>query len=66
MTTLQKVIDHFGGTQETLAKALGIQRTAISMWRGKVPPLRACQIEVLSGGKFRAADLMGRQQKRAA
>lgn len=67
MQTMQAVIDHFGGTQESLAKALGIERAAVTMWRGKFPLARAYQIEVLTKGKFKAADLpVRRAQKRVA
>lgn len=58
MATLKDVIEHFGGTHESLAAALGCERTAVTMWRGTIPKLRAYQIESLSGGKFKAADLL--------
>jgi hypothetical protein len=58
MVTFEQVVDHFGGTHESLAKALGISREAVTMWRGQIPESRAFQIEVVSGGKFKAADLL--------
>ena len=68
VATLEQVIEHFGGSHESLAKQLGLKsRTAVTMWRGKIPRLRAFQIEVLSKGKFKFSDLpVRRAQKRAA
>jgi phenylalanyl-tRNA synthetase alpha subunit len=57
MVTFDEVLKHFGGTHETLGAALGISREAVSMWKGEIPEGRAFQIEVLSGGHFKAADL---------
>lgn len=57
MLTFQQVLDHFGGTHESLAKALNITRTAVTMWNGAIPEHRAYQIEVLTGGKLRFCDL---------
>lgn len=58
MVTFEQVLDHFGGSHESLAKALGLKsRTAVTMWGGKIPKLRAYQIQVLSKGKFKVADL---------
>ena len=54
---LQKAIEHFGGVGG-LAKALEIERQAIYMWGGKVPKLRAYQIESLTGGKITADELI--------
>lgn len=62
MVTFEQVLEHFGGTHEALANALGITREAVSMWKGEIPEARAFQIEVLSGGKFKAADLPVRQK----
>lgn len=64
MATLQEVIDHFGGTHESLADALGIERTAVTMWRGKIPTLRAYQIESVTKGKFKAIDLLNRRRNK--
>lgn len=57
MTTFDEVLDHFGGTHEALANALGITREAVTMWKGEIPEARAFQIEVLSAGKFKADEL---------
>lgn len=57
MSTFEDVVAHFGGTHEALAEALGITREAVTMWKGEIPESRAFQIEVLSRGKFKAADL---------
>ena len=53
----EDVVQHFGGTHESLARALGLGREAVSMWRGEIPILRAYQNEVLSGGRFKASEL---------
>ena len=66
MVTFEQVLDHFGGTHESLAKALGITREAVTMWRGQIPAQRAFQIEVASGGHFKADDLPIRRRERAA
>lgn len=66
MITFEQVLQHFGGTHESLADALGISREAVTMWRGRIPEQRAYQIEVLSKGKLRAAELPTRRRNRAA
>ena len=66
MATFQDVLDHFGGTHQSLADALGITREAVTMWNGEIPPQRAFQIEVVSKGKFKAAELPVRQRTEAA
>ena len=51
---LEKVIEYFGGTDET-CEALGVTKGAISQWRQDgIPELRQFQIEVLTKGKFKA------------
>lgn len=42
-----------------LAGALDVTKQALSIWRkrGRVPALRACQMEVLSGGEVGWRDL---------
>lgn len=62
--SFEDVLEHFGGTQESLARALGLGREAVSMWKGRIPLLRAYQIEVLSGGRFKAAELPIRERRR--
>ena len=56
---ISKLIQHFGGTQVSMAKQLGVTRALISQWKNgePIPALRALQIEQLSGGKFKAARL---------
>lgn len=55
MTLFDRVVEHFGGTHSALADALGISRSAVTLWHGVIPKNRAYQIEVLSAGKFTAA-----------
>ncbi len=57
MTTFDDVLKYFGGTHESLADALGITREAVTMWKGEIPEGRAYQIEVVSGGRFKADEL---------
>jgi DNA-binding transcriptional regulator YdaS (Cro superfamily) len=55
---LQEVVEWFG-SQANLARALHVDRAAVSHWvaRGWLPPKRAVELEKLSGGKFKAVDL---------
>jgi len=48
----REVADFFG-SKKKLAKALGIQPSAVTMWGELVPQSRQYQIQVLSGGRFR-------------
>lgn len=65
MHTFEEILDHFGGTHEAMASQLGCSREAISMWNGEIPELRGYQIEVLSEGKFRFANLPIRRRTSA-
>lgn len=49
------------GNQSNMARALGVNRSAVNHWRriGAMPPGRAVQVERLSGGRFRAVDIPG-------
>ncbi|MDM5132882.1 Cro/CI family transcriptional regulator [Aeromonas piscicola] len=51
--TKKDVLAHFGGPSAT-AKRLGITAQAVSRWPDVIPPGRAYQIEVLTGGKLKA------------
>lgn len=54
---LEQIIE-WAGTQTTLARLLGVTRGAVSQWRtAGIPPGRAVQIERLTGGKFKAAQI---------
>lgn len=55
MLTVAKVAEHFGGPSK-LAEALGISRQAVDQWE-IVPRYRAVQIEMITGGALRAADM---------
>ena len=56
---ISDVVDWFG-SQARMARALKVDRAAVSAWvrAGALPPARAIQIEQLSGGKFSAVDLI--------
>ena len=57
--TISEVVDWFG-SQANMARALGVDRAAVSGWvkAGVLPPARAIQVEQQSGGRFRAVDLI--------
>jgi DNA-binding transcriptional regulator YdaS (Cro superfamily) len=55
--TFLELVDHFG-SRTALAKALGVSKSAISEWKGVVPKTRAWQIEVVTDGRFRAAQII--------
>ena len=57
---MQKIIEYFGSKSQ-LAKALKVDPAAVSQWvsNGYIPPRRAIEIEILSGGKFKAASTIG-------
>ncbi|MDX7786733.1 DNA-binding transcriptional regulator DicC [compost metagenome] len=46
-------IEHYG-TATALARALGINKSAVSLWGDTIPKGRAYQIEVMTGGKLKA------------
>jgi len=52
----QTVLDHFG-SQAAMARALGIKQPSVFAWfkSGRIPYPRQCQIEVVTGGKVKAA-----------
>lgn len=54
-----KRLIEFYGSQSKLATVLGVHRAAVNQWlvNGNLPPLRAIQIEMLTGGEFKAVDL---------
>jgi len=56
---LEPVIQHFGG-QSKLAAALGISQVAVHFWvrEDALPAKRAIQVERITNGKFKAADLV--------
>lgn len=51
--TYSEVLEYFGGRQWKIAGALGITPSAVSQWKGVVPPHYQFQIEVLSDRKLR-------------
>lgn len=59
-SALVDAAQYFGGIPK-LANALGIDRHAIYQWR-KIPTGRAYQIEILTNGQLKAADLLRAQK----
>ena len=55
---IKDVVDWYG-SQANMARALKVDRAAVSLWVkvGVLPPGRAIQVEQQSGGKFKAVDL---------
>lgn len=56
---IHTVITQLGGVAAT-ARLLGVSQPAVSQWLrdGRLPPARAVQIEAITGGLFRAADML--------
>ncbi len=52
--TKDQAIQALGGTQASLAAAIGITQGSVSLWEEYPPPLRQLQIEALTGGRLRA------------
>ncbi len=44
-------IEHYG-TEQAVADAIGVTRSAVNQWGALVPPLRAMQLQQSSGGKL--------------
>lgn len=56
---MREIIEHFGG-KAALAKALEVERSAVSWWlREGLPSGRAVEIERITQGRFRAVDITG-------
>jgi hypothetical protein len=52
--TKSEAIAFFGGTQESLARALGIKQWSVAEWGEYPPELRQLQLQILSRGKLKA------------
>ena len=63
MHSFEDVIQYFGGIVG-LARKLGVTTQAISQWKGQIPEGRGYQVEVLSGGHFKAERLPLRKSQR--
>ena len=64
-TLIANVVDWGGGSRTRLAARLGCSESAVAHWlndRG-IPGGRACQIQILSRGKFSARDLIAPDQR---
>ena len=55
---MDNVIKYFG-SQAALAKALKVDRAAVSQWlKNGIPPKRAIEIEILTNGELKAGNLI--------
>lgn len=53
-------IIRFFGSRSELARRLNVAPAAVTQWGlDGVPPARAIEIEQVSGGKFKAVDIVG-------
>lgn len=63
---INDIIEHFGGVQAT-ADVFNppISRQSVYKWVkfNRIPPKRAVEIEALSGGKFKAVDILDMGKK---
>lgn len=60
------IVVEWAGSKRELARRLGIGRAAVTLWGKHVPEGRAYQIELLSGGQVKAADLLRDRKTHAA
>lgn len=49
-------IEHFGSASK-LASAINIAPSAVSQWGETIPPLRAYQLEKITGGKLKVEEV---------
>ncbi len=49
-----EVVTHFGSKAE-IARVLGVANCTVTSWGDTVPPLRACQIHLITKGKVKAS-----------
>ena len=55
----EKIVAFFGSRSE-MARRLNVDRAAVSQWaKDGLPPGRAIEIEQVSGGTFKAVDIVG-------
>jgi len=56
---IKDVVEWYG-SQANMARAMGVTPVSVSLWMrdGYMPPARAIELEVKSGGKFKAVDLI--------
>ena len=58
------VIAHFGGVVKT-AKALGMNKSSVSLWGEEIPKGRAYQIELMTEGKLKVRKTLHTTQRSA-
>ncbi|HAW74927.1 MAG TPA: Cro/Cl family transcriptional regulator [Alteromonas australica] len=51
----KEVIEYFGSCT-AIAEKLGVSKSSVSQWGEIIPPLRAYQIERLTGGQLKAEE----------
>lgn len=52
--TTEEVIKHYG-SKAAVARALGLEKSAISQWGDEPPHLRQCELQILTKGKLKAS-----------
>lgn len=60
--TTSNAVKYFG-SKAAIARALGINKAAVSQWGETIPEGRAYQIEVLTGGKLKADPIPPRTEE---
>lgn len=58
---LKKVLYRLGVSHQSIGERFGVSRQAVGKWiaRGKIPYVRAAQIEEMTGGKISVDSLRG-------
>ena len=58
---LRKVLYRLGVSHQSIGERFGVSRQAVGKWmaRGKIPYVRAVQIEEMTGGKISVDSLRG-------
>lgn len=50
----KEAVDHFGGVQAELARALGVSRSAITQWKEYPPDDKQLELQQITNGALKA------------